>query len=197
MGDAANSETGETLTREPDFDDIARLCRDLNAADAKYVLVGGFAIILHGYPRFTSDVDLLIEVGEENEAKVLQCLSSLPDHAAAQVKPGEVDHYGVVRIGDEIMIDLMKSGCGITYADAIVDAVIKDVQGVPVPVASHKTMWRMKQTIREKDIPDKVFLRQWASQNNVTLDPPPEELKAANTPRWLDRLLGWIFGRKD
>jgi hypothetical protein len=50
MGDAANSETGETLTREPDFDDIARLCRDLNAADAKYVLVGGFAIILHGYP---------------------------------------------------------------------------------------------------------------------------------------------------
>lgn len=196
MGDAADSQAGATLTREPDFDDIARLCRDLNAAGAKYVLVGGFAIILHGYPRFTSDVDLLIEAGEANEAAVLRCLSALPDHAAAQVTPGEVDRYGVVRIGDEIMIDLMKSGCGVTYADAIQDAVVKDVQGVPVPVASQKTMWRMKQTVREKDIPDKVFLRQWAEQNGVALDPPPEQSGAADTPPWLDRLLGWLFGRK-
>lgn len=196
MGDSADSEEGATLTREPDFDDIARLCRDLNTAGARYVLVGGFAIILHGYPRFTSDVDLLIEVGEPNETKVLRCLSALPDHAAAQVKPGEVDRYGVVRIGDEIMIDLMKSGCGVTYADAIQDAVIKDVQGVPVPIASQKTMWRMKQTVREKDIPDKVFLRQWAEQNDVVLDPPPEQPGAANTPRWLDRLLRRLFGEK-
>ncbi len=196
MGDGTNFETGEALTREPDFGDVARLCRDLNEAGAKYILVGGFAIILHGYPRFTSDVDLLIEVGEVNEAKVLQCLSALPDHAAAQLKPGEVDLYGVVRVGDEIMIDLMKSGCGVTYADAINDVVIKDVQGVSIPVASQKTMWRMKQTVREKDIPDRVFLRQWAEQNGVTLDPPPEPSGAANIPPWLNRLLGWLFGTK-
>lgn len=196
MGEPADSEADEALTREPDFDDIARLCRNLNACGAKYVLVGGFAIILHGFPRFTSDVDLLIEVGPDNEAAVLKCLSLLPDHAAAQVKPGEVERYGVVRIGDEIMIDLMKSGCGVTYADAIADAVIKDVQGVPVPVASQKTMWRMKQTVREKDIPDKAFLQQWAEQNNVTLDPPPAQAAKARIPPWLDRLLGWIFGRR-
>ena len=196
MGEPADSEAGEALTREPDFNDIARLCRDLNAAGAKYVLVGGFAIILHGFPRFTSDVDLLIEGGADNESIVLKCLSLLPDHAAAQVEPGDVESYGVVRIGDEIMIDLMKSGCGVTYADAIADAVIKDVQGIPVPVASLKTMWRMKQTVREKDIPDKVFLQQWAAQNDVTLDPPPAKAGEPKMPPWLDRLLGWIFGRR-
>jgi hypothetical protein len=193
MGNAPDHEADEALTRDPDFNDIASICRDLNAVGAKYVLVGGFAIILHGYPRFTSDVDLLIEVGEENETKVLGSLSAMPEHAASQVKPGEVAQYGVVRIGDDIMVDLMKSGCGVTYADAIKDAVIKDVQGVPVPVASQKTLWRMKQTVREKDIPDKIFLRQWAEENGVTLDPPPAPKPAElEIPNWLRTVLGWF-----
>ena len=197
MGDAADHETGAESAREPGFDDIARICRDLNVAGAKYVLVGGFAIILHGYPRYTSDVDFLIEVGEENEAKVLNCLSQLPGHAAAEVKPGEVDQYGVVRIGDDIIVDLMKSGCGVTYADAIKDAITKIVQGIPVPVASQATMWKMKQTIREKDIPDRLFLRQWARENIVTLDPPSEPKVIEDpVPQWLGKLLSWLFPAK-
>jgi hypothetical protein len=50
------------------------------------------------------------------------------------------------------MVDLMKSGCGVTYAEAIKDAVIADIDGVPVPFASEPTLWRMKQTARAKDI---------------------------------------------
>ncbi len=197
MGDGTNPQAGEAVTREPDFNDIARICRDLNEAGARYVLIGGFAIILHGYPRFTSDVDLLIETGEANESKVLKCLSLLPDHAADLVRPGEVEQYDVVRIGDEILIDLMKSGCGVTYAEAAMDAVIKDVQGVAVPVASQKTLWRMKQTVREKDIPDRLFLRQWAEQNQITLDPPPAALASEpEMPGWVKKLQGWLFGKK-
>jgi hypothetical protein len=36
--------------REPSLEDLAKLCGDLNAAGAKYVVVGGFAIIQAGYP---------------------------------------------------------------------------------------------------------------------------------------------------
>lgn len=197
MGNEANGEKGEPVTREPDFNDIASVCRALNEAGAKYVLVGGFAIVLHGYTRFTADVDLLIEVGIENEARVLDCLKKLPQQMANQVKPGEVDQYGVVRIGDEITIDLMKSGCGITYADAIRDAVVKEVQGVLVPTASPQTLWRMKQTLREKDLPDKLFLRQWAEQNNVVLDPAPApKAVEPDLPPWLSKVLSWIFGKR-
>jgi hypothetical protein len=171
--EAYPSGSKDKVTREPEFSDVAGICRALNELGAKYVLVGGFAIILHGYPRFTADIDLLIEVGPENETKVLKALARLPDGAAHQVTAGEVEKYSVVRIGDEVLVDLMKSGCGVTYEMAIGDAVTKDVQGDPVPIASHQTLWRMKQTLREKDIPDKVFLRQWAEENGVQLDPAP------------------------
>ncbi len=186
----------EKVTREPDFSDVAGICRSLNELGAKYVLVGGFAIILHGFPRFTTDIDLLIEVGTENETKVLDALARLPDGAARQVVPGEVDAYSVVRIGDEVLVDLMKSGCGVTYAAAVQDAVIK---GVPVTVASQQTLWRMKQTLREKDIPDKIFLRRWAEQFGVQLDPPPQPV-ASDTDSWLVRLarkIEHLFGKKN
>lgn len=49
----------EALTREPAIADVVTICRWLNEAGANYVLVGGFAIVLHGYPRFTADIDLL------------------------------------------------------------------------------------------------------------------------------------------
>lgn len=54
----------------------------------------------------------------------------------------------------------------------------------------------MKQTLRERAIPDKVFLRQWAEQNGVQLDPPPEP-SAQNlaSATWLHRALRWIDAR--
>ncbi|MBL9143319.1 MAG: hypothetical protein JNM99_06510 [Verrucomicrobiaceae bacterium] len=165
----------------------------MNKAGAKYVVVGGWAIIQSGYPRYTEDIDLLILTGEENEAAVLAVLSELPDRAAAQVKPGEVAEYGVVRIGDEVLVDLMKSGCGVTYADAIDDAVWCELKGVRIPFASKKTLWKMKQTLREKDNPDRVFLAQALAEEGIALDPP---LKSSNPdddlPAWAQALIAAI-----
>jgi hypothetical protein len=78
-------------------------------------------------------------------------------------------------VGDEVLVDLMKSGCGVTYADAIKDAVVFEVEGVPIPFASPKTLWRMKQTVRAKDVPDRVYLRQLLEAQGIPLEPPPPE----------------------
>jgi hypothetical protein len=67
----------------------------------------------------------------------------------------------VVRVGDEICVDLMASACGIDYAEAIKDSIIRTVDGVPIPFASPRLLWRMKEkTHRAKDAPDLLFLRQ-------------------------------------
>ena len=102
------------------------------------MVVGGLAIIRHGFQRFTHDIDLLIETTKENEALVIEALCTLPDKAAAQLKPGEVGEYGVVRVGDEVVVDLMKSGCAVTYSDAIKDAVVDDVEGVQIPLPQRR-----------------------------------------------------------
>jgi len=149
------------ISRAPTLDDVVALCRELNAREAKYVVVGGFAVISAGYPRSTVDLDLVVATDLENEARVYQALEALPDKAVRELQPGEVTRYAVVRICDEIVVDLMASASGIDYAEASQDVVTREIDGVRIPFASPRLLWRMKKdTHREKDAPDLVFLRQ-------------------------------------
>jgi hypothetical protein len=146
--------------RAATLEDLVDLCRELNAQGAKYVVVGGFAIRAAGYIRETVDVDLLVDVSLENEAKVYRSLEYLPDKAVRELEAGEVGKYTVVRVHDEFTVDLMKSACGMHYEDVASDAIIKEVGGIPIPFASPKKLWLMKQTYRERDAADRLFLRQ-------------------------------------
>ncbi|HEY2953284.1 MAG TPA: hypothetical protein VGK40_11905 [Verrucomicrobiae bacterium] len=168
-----------------------RLCAELNRLGARYVVVGGFAIIQHGFQRFTQDIDLLIETTPENEARVIQALLIFPDQAAAQIKPGDVGEYGVIRVGDEVLVDLMKSGCGVSYAEAAADVMVAEVDGVRIPFASAATMWRMKKTIREKDIPDRLFLRELLTSQGVQIEPSEPTEPSDPLTRWRQRFRAW------
>ena len=55
----------------PDFLD---LLTGLNAAEAKYLLVGGHAVAFHGLPRATKDIDVWIEASPENAGRVMAAL---------------------------------------------------------------------------------------------------------------------------
>jgi hypothetical protein len=59
-----------------------------------------------------------------------------------------------------LLVDLMNSACGLDYAEVSGDIVRRNLEGVSIPFASPKMLWRMKQTYREKDAVDRVFLRQ-------------------------------------
>ena len=145
--------------RLPNTDDLVTLCRRLNDAGAKYLVVGGFAIIQHGFARATEDIDLLIDTSPENFAKVQSAMMGLPDGAVREVNASDFDECLVVRVGDEIVVDLMRQACGIEYAEASKDIVVVAVAGVNIPLANPRLLWRMKQTYREKDALDRQFLR--------------------------------------
>lgn len=180
----------EAAPHTPTRDDLTRLCAELNRLGARYVVVGGFAIIEAGYPRLTQDVDLLVDVSPENEARVFEALRSLPDRAVDELDPGDLDRFAVVRVGDEILVDLMKSGCGVDYAQAIADAVHRDINGVRIPFASPLTLWKMKQTHREKDIPDRLFLRRLLAAQGIRVEEPPSPAQPGGLRAWLLRTLG-------
>lgn len=166
------SGTGQELEpRAPLQEDLVALCRRLNELGAKYVVVGGFAIIYSGYARTTTAIDLLVATDLENEALVYRALEVLPDKAVRELNPGEVAEYVVVRVADEVVVDLMRSASGIDYAEAAKDVVVREVEGVPIPFASPRLLWRMKaHTHREKDAADLVFLRQYFA--HVGQEPP-------------------------
>jgi hypothetical protein len=68
-------------------------------------------------------------------------------------------------------VDLMVSAGGIDYDEAIKDVVVREVDGVPIPFASPRLLWRMKVvTHRAKDAGDVYFLRQWFAERGE--EPP-------------------------
>ena len=68
--------------------------------------------------------------------------------------------HTVVRIADEIVVDLMASACGITYDDATAqDIEERLVEDVVIPLAGKRLLIRMKDTVRDSDRMDVGFLR--------------------------------------
>ncbi|MGE3310020.1 MAG: hypothetical protein AB7O66_08630 [Limisphaerales bacterium] len=161
-------------SREPTVADLRDLCRNLNQRGARYVVIGGFAMSAAGYNRRTMDIDLLVDTSGDNESKVLDAVAQLPDGAAREIAPGEIAQWTVVRVADEIVVDLMHSACGVTYLAAAGSIEVRTIDGVPVPFASPALLWRMKKpTRREKDAADVLFLAEWFKARGIA--PPPVE----------------------
>lgn len=145
--------------RPPLLTDLVALCRDLNAAGAAYVVIGGMAVIQAGFPRATGDIDLLIDISAANQERVRKALENLPDQAVRDLAPDDLERYAVVRIADEIVVDLMKAACGIDYDEARKHADTVVIEGVPIPFANPELLLRMKDTYRDKDKLDRTFLQ--------------------------------------
>ena len=146
-------------SRAPELEDLVSLCKALNAEGVRYVLIGGFAVILHGFVRATKDVDLLVDASIQNVQRLKRAMATLPDNAIALMSDDEVDQYGVVRVADEFVVDLMKSACGIDYEEAAGHVEQHEVSGVLIPVADKELLIRTKETVRPSDAADVRFLR--------------------------------------
>jgi hypothetical protein len=146
--------------RSPEQNDLAKLCAALNAESARYIVVGGMAIIQQGFLRATEDIDLLLERSRANQSRVLKALEILPDKSVRELAETDLDEYLVVRVADEIVVDLMLSACGVTYDEVFDDIEVKVIEGVSIPFASASMLLKMKQTYRDKDIPDRIFLEE-------------------------------------
>jgi hypothetical protein len=136
--------TEELVPRAPEETDLVAICRRLNELGARYVVIGGFAII-YGFTRDSQPTSIwLIDTSLTNEALVYQALEVFPDRAVRDLKPGEVFQYNVVRVCDEVVFALMKSACGVDYEQASKEVIVRDVKGVAIPFASARLLWRTK-----------------------------------------------------
>ena len=146
--------------REPQIEDLARLCRALNESGARYLLIGGFAVIARGGARTTKDIDFLIDPSPANVARVKRALRILEDHAVDEVADDDVRRYAVVRVADEVVVDLMAVACGVDYATAVQTAETLTLAGVAIPVPSLRTLIETKRTMRPSDEADRIYLEE-------------------------------------
>lgn len=145
--------------RPPTVDDVRRIARALEQAGARYLLIGGFAVVLHGGVRTTKDIDLLVDPAPDNVVRLKTALAILEDDAARDIDPGDLERYTVVRVADEVMVDLLAAACGVTWAEAAPTAHSVDLDGTTVLVADPQTLIRTKATIRPSDAADRAWLQ--------------------------------------
>lgn len=145
-------------SRQPRPEDLTKICAALNREGARYILIGGFAVIARGLERPTKDIDFLIESSTENIERIKRALAVLPDNAVREVKSNEIERYDVIRVADEVVVDLMAKACGVTWEEASRDSEVLELDGVEIPIAGIETLIRTKQTVRPHDAADREFL---------------------------------------
>jgi hypothetical protein len=133
---------------------LLTVCRLLNAAKVRYVVIGGFAMALHGAVRATKDVDVLIEATLENARRALEALGGLRFGIARELDPAEVAAKPLTIIGDDPRVDLITLAWSVRYADAAPRMQRVSIDGVEVPFADIGTLIRSKQTGRLQDQAD-------------------------------------------
>ncbi len=153
-------EPSREVTRVPNDADLVSLARELNRLGVAYVVVGGFAINRLGFVRATEDIDLLIARDRANQTLVKQALEILPDRAIRELGDEDIAQWVVVRVNDDITVDLMTEACGVRFEDTAGGIETVVIDGVSIPFAGADLMLKMKQSSREKDIADRSFLQQ-------------------------------------
>lgn len=98
---------------ENDFLDFIKLC---NQHQVKYLVIGGYAVSIHGYPRSTKDMDICIQLSEDNALKMLTVVK---DFGFASLKLTKADflkkHY-IIQLGYEpLRIDIINDLDGVSF----------------------------------------------------------------------------------
>jgi uncharacterized nucleotidyltransferase DUF6036 len=137
---------------------LVTVCRLLNQADVRYVIVGGFALALHGVVRATKDVDVLIEATVDNARRALKALQGLTYGIARELNPAEVVARPITIIGDDPRVDLLTLAWSVRYADAEPRMLRVRIEDVEIPYADLDTLIRSKQTGRLQDRADAEML---------------------------------------
>ena len=138
---------------QTDFKELLEL---FNAHGVDYLIVGGYALAFHGAPRYTGDIDLLVEPVPENARRVIAALTefgfgSLGLSAADLEQPEQVIQLGM----PPVRIDIITSMTGVSWADAWEGKESGQYGGLPVYYLGRDQLLTNKRaTGRNKDLAD-------------------------------------------
>jgi hypothetical protein len=136
--------------------DFVELLRAFVAADVRFLIVGAYALALHGRPRATGDLDVWVEASPENARNVMAALAAfgapMGDISAADfARPGVAYQIGVAPGRIDVLTDLT----GLTFDEAWSDRLRHAFGDVEVDFIGRSSFIRNKRaTGRPKDLAD-------------------------------------------
>jgi len=141
-------------------EDYKEMLQFLLDEKVEFILVGAYALGVHGYPRATGDMDIWVKADENNSKKIYRALARF-GAPVNQIDMNDFSKEGVIyQIGlAPRRIDIITKIDGVTYDEADEDKIVVEVEGLRLPVLSMDKLLKNKMaTGRERDALDVKFL---------------------------------------
>ncbi|MBO1438283.1 nucleotidyltransferase [Meiothermus sp. CFH 77666] len=136
--------------------DFSEFLGFLNQNRVRYLLIGGYAVGLHGHPRYTKDLDIWVEPTQENAKNLIKAIEDF-GLSSLELKPEDFLEPGViVQIGyPPVRIDLLTKASGVEFAECYQNRQEVEIDGLKVSLISLKDLRKNKQaTGRHQDLAD-------------------------------------------
>ncbi|MBI2264374.1 MAG: nucleotidyltransferase [Armatimonadetes bacterium] len=114
--------------------------KSLQERDVRYIVIGGIAAVLHGVPRATFDLDLLIDPSSENAGLLLAALSDAGLGTASLTTPAELLRNEITIFNDRVRIDVQTFTPGIEFRTAWENRKTVEYQGQKFHVLSREDL---------------------------------------------------------
>ena len=142
--------------------DFVDLVSSFTAHGVLFVVVGAYALAAHGFPRTTGDIDFFVEPTPTNANRVYRALvdfgAPVASHGVSEgdfARPGNVYQLGL----PPRRIDILTSISGVTFAEAVADALEGKLGAAAVRFIGREAMKRNKRAAgRPKDLVDVALL---------------------------------------
>lgn len=177
------------MALHPDWLALLSLLRSENA---RFLIVGAHALAVHGVPRFTGDLDILVERSPENAAAVMAALTkfgfgNVGLHETDFTRPNRVAQLGF----PPVRIDLLTSISGVSFSKAWSRRVETTLGGEPVAVLGLEDMIRNKKAAgRPKDLADIAALTALQDARAAAASKPAGRSDETKRPRRQRRARG-------
>jgi hypothetical protein len=126
----------------PDLDGVVA---DANAVGLRFVVIGGFSVIAHGYLRATKDSDLLVPDGPDSDAAIfrfLECTEARRLQDGKQLEPADIEGAPHLRVRSRNgIVDILRGGLPpLDFETVSADAIRLDRNGELAPFASLRSL---------------------------------------------------------
>jgi predicted nucleotidyltransferase len=140
-----------------DFREFLKL---LNEHKVKYLLIGGYAVGYHGYPRATNDIDIWVENSEENASKLVKTVKAFGFSESKLSSKLFQIKKNIIRMGRTPMrIEIILDIDGVEFAKCYEKKIIADIDGIRVNIISLSDLKTNKMASgRHKDLADIDYL---------------------------------------
>ena len=141
------------INLEKDIIEFMELC---NKHEVKYLVIGGYAVSIHGHPRSTKDIDVCIEMSEMNASKMVQVINEFGFSSLKLNKEDFLKRDSITQLGyPPLRIDILNDLDRVPFEEAWQNKKIVSFENVPINFIGYNDLIMVKQQAgRPQDIAD-------------------------------------------